>query len=368
HGTPAVDGEPDERLALLDHRGPVLVPVGVLLARGGPEVVHEGLDGLGHVEHLGGAVHLDPGVVELVAQREERRRRAPAQVAHLGPLRVRRHHDPTLRVDAVGDGAELGAAVGTRGHEDAVAARPEEVQQLVPRDGGGGGDRGHGRQGTAGCGASGCGVLGWSGAAGASRSGRPRIHSVENSTLSVRRSISSRMPTCGVENDRRATDWRPGAAAQESTSSRGRSWPPTYSLPRPSRTCRRNGPDSVSVRVRASSGPTSPSTRLWMRCRWLDEPASGPRSCQYRVRLSASVASLPGSSRYAITLPPADSAFSAVSRSFSRRSRRKGADRSPSVAVCCLTMSRTWRSRFSGSSSSITAQCSGRLSSRPMPR
>ncbi len=65
HRAPARRRDAQQRLALAHHGLPVLVPVRVL-AGDGPEVVHQRLHRLGHVEHFGGAVDLYPGPAEVV--------------------------------------------------------------------------------------------------------------------------------------------------------------------------------------------------------------------------------------------------------------------------------------------------------------
>ena len=95
-----------------------------------------------HVQHLGGAVDLDPGVVPLVGEHQHGGGRVPAQVHRLGAVGVGRDHDPALGVDAAGDRRDLRAPVGAGGHEHQVVAGADEVEELVAVDAVGGGDLG----------------------------------------------------------------------------------------------------------------------------------------------------------------------------------------------------------------------------------
>ena len=85
-----------QRLALLDHRPAVLVPVGVL-ARDAAEVLDQRLDRVGRVDDLAVAVDLHPGAAEVVGEHEHADPRVAAGVGRLGPFRVGRDDDAALR-------------------------------------------------------------------------------------------------------------------------------------------------------------------------------------------------------------------------------------------------------------------------------
>src|SRR5450755_3577633 len=67
---PALDRDPDERLALTLHRRPVLVPV-VMLAGDGAEVVDQRIECRGQIEYLGSAADLHPRAVPGIGQDHE---------------------------------------------------------------------------------------------------------------------------------------------------------------------------------------------------------------------------------------------------------------------------------------------------------
>ena len=135
HRSPADRRDAQQRLALAHHGLPVLVPVRVL-AGDRPEVLHQRLDRLGHVEHLGGAVDLHPGPAEVVGQDQHADLLVTPGIAGLGAFRVGRDHDPALGVDAAGDRRRLRMSVRPGGDHDGVVPWPDEVEQFVSRDGG----------------------------------------------------------------------------------------------------------------------------------------------------------------------------------------------------------------------------------------
>src|SRR5581483_4530535 len=100
---PPARRDPQQRLALPQHGGPVLVPVRVL-PRDRPEVIDQWLHRVGHVDDLGVAVDLHPGPPEVVGQEQDAHRR------------------------------RLRPAVGTCRHDDGVVPGPDEVEQLVSGD------------------------------------------------------------------------------------------------------------------------------------------------------------------------------------------------------------------------------------------
>src|SRR5689334_7331774 len=67
--TPTGRGDPDDRLALVDHRLAVLVPVRVLAADVA-EVLHARVQRLRHVQHLRVPVDLHPRAVPLVGEHD----------------------------------------------------------------------------------------------------------------------------------------------------------------------------------------------------------------------------------------------------------------------------------------------------------
>ena len=64
----------------------------------------------------------------------------PPDVRHLGPFRIAGDHDPAVGVDTAGDGGGLHGTVRPGGDQHQVVPGPDEVEQLVPFDSGGGGD------------------------------------------------------------------------------------------------------------------------------------------------------------------------------------------------------------------------------------
>src|SRR6478736_8991978 len=130
---PAGRGDAQQRLALLDHRPAVLVPVGVL-SRDAAEVLHEGLDGVGRVDDLALAVELHPRAPEVVGEHEHADPGVAAGVDGLGPPRVGRDDDAALRVDAAGDRRGLGAAVGAGRHQHHLVPWAGELEEAVEVD------------------------------------------------------------------------------------------------------------------------------------------------------------------------------------------------------------------------------------------
>ena len=149
--SPALGGDPHQRLALLAHRGAVVLPVGVL-AGDAAEVLDQPVLGLlaRHVEDLRGAVDLHPRVVPLVGEHEHRGPRVAAQVGGLGAVGVGRDDDPPVAVDPAGHRRELGAPVGAMGDQHQVVAGADEVEQLLALDPGVRRDLGHAASITAG--------------------------------------------------------------------------------------------------------------------------------------------------------------------------------------------------------------------------
>src|ERR1700683_3311233 len=135
HRTPAGWRDAQQRLALPQHGLAVLAPVG-MLAGDRPVVVHQRLDRVGQVDHLGRAVDLHPGTAEIIGQDDHADLLVAAGVAGLGPLRVGGDHDPAFGVDPAGHGGCLGLPSGPGGDHDGVMPGPDEVEQLVSRDGG----------------------------------------------------------------------------------------------------------------------------------------------------------------------------------------------------------------------------------------
>src|SRR5664279_1120905 len=117
HRSPARGRDPDERLVLVGHSLLVLVPVW-MFAGDGTEVVDKRLSGFRHVEHLGRAVHLHPGPVEVVGEHADAHLGVAAGIARLRPPRVRRHHDAALLVHATAHRGKLWPPVTARGHVD----------------------------------------------------------------------------------------------------------------------------------------------------------------------------------------------------------------------------------------------------------
>jgi hypothetical protein len=99
-----------------------------------PEVLHQRLDRLGHVEHLGGPVDLHPGPAKVVGQHQHADLLVTPGIAGLGAFRVRRDHDPALGIDAAGDRRCLRPPVGPGGDHDGVVPGPDEVEQFISRD------------------------------------------------------------------------------------------------------------------------------------------------------------------------------------------------------------------------------------------
>src|SRR5208282_1243634 len=87
--TPAVDGDPDQRLALPPHGLPVLVPVRVL-ARDAAEVLDQAVLRVPgrHVQYLGGPVDLNVGVVPRIGVDQDGYRRIAAGVDRLRAVRI----------------------------------------------------------------------------------------------------------------------------------------------------------------------------------------------------------------------------------------------------------------------------------------
>src|SRR5664279_4326076 len=144
HRSPARGRDPDERLALVGHSLLVLVPVR-MFAGDRTEVVHERLSGFRHVEHLGRAVHLYPGPVEVVGEHADAHLGVAPGVTRLRPPRVRRHHYAALLVHAAAHRGKLWPPVTARGHVDPLVPGTQEVKELVAGDGVDGGDLGHAR-------------------------------------------------------------------------------------------------------------------------------------------------------------------------------------------------------------------------------
>jgi adenylyl-sulfate kinase len=115
----------DHRLALVVHRLAVLVPVGVF-AGDRPVVVDESVGGVGHVEHGGVAVDLDPGVVEPVAHHEHRHAGIAARIGGLGAARIAGDRQLSRRGHGAGDQAHLGSAVGAHGGQHPVMPAGDE--------------------------------------------------------------------------------------------------------------------------------------------------------------------------------------------------------------------------------------------------
>ena len=126
------DGEADQALALVDHGPAVLVPVGVLA--GDPaEVLDQGLERLGQVEHLGRRRRPAPTA-------RSTRRRAPAPT----PRPVRRRFltlarsgyvETTIRPSASTPpvtGDSCGRAVGPSVEQHDVVPGPHELEQARP--------------------------------------------------------------------------------------------------------------------------------------------------------------------------------------------------------------------------------------------
>src|ERR1700712_873943 len=130
---PPLDGEADQGLALLLHRLAVLLPVGVLAADAA-EVVDQGFDRLGQVDHLGGAVDLDPRPVPVVAVEHQAGPRVAPEVGDLGARRVRRDDDAALLVDTRRHRRELGRAVLAVRHEGDPVSWTHELEELVTTD------------------------------------------------------------------------------------------------------------------------------------------------------------------------------------------------------------------------------------------
>src|SRR6476661_5247412 len=133
HRAPAVRGDAQQALALAVHRGAVVVPVRVL-AGDGAVVVDEGLQRLGHVEHLDLAVDLDPGTTEVIRQHHHAGPRVPSRVRGLGALGVGGDDDAALRVHPARDRRELGLTVVAAGDQHHLVPRPDELQQPVEVD------------------------------------------------------------------------------------------------------------------------------------------------------------------------------------------------------------------------------------------
>ena len=110
-----------------------------VLAGDGTVVVDERRGGLGHVEHLGRAVHLHPGPAEVVGEDADAHLGVAARIPRLRPLRVGRHHDAPLGVHPAAHWGELRPPVATCGHVDPLVSGTQEVEELFAGDGVGGG-------------------------------------------------------------------------------------------------------------------------------------------------------------------------------------------------------------------------------------
>src|SRR5665811_695210 len=120
-----------------------------MFAGDGTKVVDERLSSFGHVEHLGRAVHLNPGPVEVVGKHADAHLGVAAGIARLRPLRVRRHDDPALRVHAAAHRGKLRSTVTARGHIDPLVPGTQENEELLVGNLVSGGNLGHERDGNA---------------------------------------------------------------------------------------------------------------------------------------------------------------------------------------------------------------------------
>jgi hypothetical protein len=128
---PAVDADPDQGLVLPAHGLAILLPVRVLPGDA-PVVLHERLQRLGHVEHLGVPVDLHVRAVPVIGQDTDRDLLVAPQVVGLGPVGIGRDHDPAVRVDTARDRGQLRGSIGPRGDEQATVPGTQELQECGP--------------------------------------------------------------------------------------------------------------------------------------------------------------------------------------------------------------------------------------------
>jgi hypothetical protein len=100
-----------------------------------PVVVDEPVGGVGHVEHGGVAVDLDPGVVEPVTHDQYRHLRGAPGIGGLGASRVAGDRQATRRGHGAGDEAHLGSAVGAHRGERPVVPVGDELVEAGAVDG-----------------------------------------------------------------------------------------------------------------------------------------------------------------------------------------------------------------------------------------
>src|SRR5665647_21993 len=100
---------------------------------------------------FGGAVDLHPGPAEVVGEDADVHFGVAAGIPRLRPLRVRRHHDAALGINAAAHRGELRPPVPAPGHVDPVVPGTQEVEELFAGDHVGGGDVGHARDVSALC-------------------------------------------------------------------------------------------------------------------------------------------------------------------------------------------------------------------------
>jgi hypothetical protein len=95
-----------------------------------PEVIHQRFHGIGQLDHLGVAVHLDIGPVEVVRQHGHARGGRATDVGRLGALRVAGDDDAAVVIDSAGHRRALQRPVGPERGEHHAMSRADEVEQF----------------------------------------------------------------------------------------------------------------------------------------------------------------------------------------------------------------------------------------------